>query len=333
MDRAPHLLELEHLTTCFRSDQGELPAVDDVSWYVDKGEIVAIVGESGSGKTVSCLSILNLASQDGSAAISGSIRLEGRELVGLGPAELQKVRGKEIGMIFQEPMTSLNPVFTVGGQIDETLRAHTDLTRAERKKRIIELLELVGIPEAARRAKCYPHELSGGMKQRVMIAMALSCSPKILIADEPTTALDVTIQAQVLNLLRQLRDRLGMSIIIVTHDLGVVANFAERVIVMYAGCIVEQGSTRAVLKDPRHWYTKGLLASIPRLSAQKGVELTVIPGNVPDISEMPAGCRFCTRCGHAQPLCREQRPPMTELGGGHGAACWACAAGEGEAHA
>ncbi len=329
MEHTPHLLEVEHLTTRFRGGRGEMTAVDDVSWYVDRGEIVAIVGESGSGKTVSCLSILNLASQNGNATVSGSIRLEGRELAGLGPAEMQKVRGKEIGMVFQEPMTSLNPVFTVGDQLNETLRAHKNQTRAERKKRILELLELVGIPEPERRAKCYPHELSGGMKQRVMIAMALSCSPKVLIADEPTTALDVTIQAQVLNLLKRLRDRIGMSIVIVTHDLGVVANFAERVIVMYAGCIVEQGSTQAVLKDPKHWYTRGLLASIPRLSAPRGRELTVIPGNVPDISEIPKGCRFCTRCQHMQSRCNEARPPMTEFGGGHGAACWTYSPKEG----
>lgn len=323
--QAEHLLQLNHLTTCFKTDRGTLPAVDDVSWYVDKGEIVAMVGESGSGKTVSCLSIINLASQGKNVQISGSIQLDGRDLVGCTPSEMKHLRGKEIGIIFQEPMTSLNPVFTIGNQINEMLRAHTDLNRVQRQKRIIELLELVGIPEAERRVRCYPHELSGGMKQRVMIAMALSCNPKVLIADEPTTALDVTIQAQVLNLLKDLRDKLGMSIIIVTHDLGVVANFAERVIVMYAGRIVEQGSTYMVLKDPKHWYTKGLLASIPRLSAEKGSRLSVIPGNVPDLSEMPEGCRFCTRCGHAKPRCFQDRPPMTDLGDGHLVACWSYA--------
>lgn len=323
-----HLLTLEHVTTCFRTDRGLLPAVDDVSWYVDKGEIVAMVGESGSGKTVSCLSILDLASQSKNAQISGSIRLEGQELINCSRAEMNRVRGSKIGMIFQEPMTSLNPVFTVGNQINETLRSHTKLDRAARRRRIVELLELVGIPEPERRTACYPHELSGGMRQRVMIAMALCCSPQILIADEPTTALDVTIQAQVLALLKELREKLGMSIVIVTHDLGVVANVAERVIVMYAGRIAEEGPTAQVLQHPAHWYTRGLLASIPRLSTEKGRPLTVIPGNVPDLSEMPTGCRFCTRCGHTGPRCHQEQPPMTELGGGHRSACWACQPGE-----
>ena len=323
MENTEHLLQIEHLVTEFRTDKGYMPAVDDVSWHVDKGEIVAMVGESGSGKTVSCLSIIDLASQGKNSRISGSIKLNGRELVGCSKKELSNVRGKEIGIIFQEPMTSLNPVFTIENQINETLKAHTELNKKQRHERIIELLDLVGIPEPEARAKCYPHELSGGMKQRAMIAIALSCNPQILIADEPTTALDVTIQAQVLNLLKRLRDKLGMSILIVTHDLGVVANFAERTIVMYAGRVVEQGSTKAVLKNPKHWYTKGLLASIPRLSAEKSEKLSVIHGNVPDISEMPDGCRFCTRCAHTTPPCFTDRPPMTEISSGHYAACWA----------
>lgn len=326
MSDTEHLLTLEHVTTRFRTDGGLLPAVDDVSWYVDKGEIVAMVGESGSGKTVSCLSVLGLAGQGKNVQVTGSIRLEGRELSGCSQKELERVRGGKIGMIFQEPMTSLNPVFTIENQMDETLRAHTALDRGARRARILELLELVGIPEPECRAKCYPHELSGGMKQRVMIAMALSCGPSLLIADEPTTALDVTIQAQVLALLKELRARLGMSIVIVTHDLGVVAGFAERVIVMYAGRIVEQGPTRAVLREPKHWYTRGLLASIPRLSTPRDTPLSVIPGNVPDLSALPRGCRFCTRCGHIGPNCQDSPPPMTDLGGGHWAACWKYAA-------
>ena len=323
-----HLLTLEHVTTRFRTDRGLLPAVDDVSWHVDEGEIVAMVGESGSGKTVTCLSVLGLAGQGKGVETTGSIRLRGRELLGLPPAQLAQVRGGEIGMIFQEPMTSLDPVFTIGNQMDETLRAHTKLNAAARRARVRELLALVGIPEPEQRAKCYPHELSGGMKQRVMIAMALSCNPKLLIADEPTTALDVTIQAQVLALLKDLRAKLGMGIVIVTHDLGVVAGFAERIIVMYAGRIAEEGPTQLVLRDPKHWYTRGLLASIPRLGTPRGAPLAVIPGNVPDLAELPTGCRFCTRCGHRGPNCQESPPPMTHLGGGHWAACWRYAARE-----
>ena len=319
MTKEQPVLTLSHVTTSFQTAHGLLPAVDDVGFSVFPREIVAVVGESGSGKTVTCLSVIGLAGA--SAVTTGSIVFDGRELVGLPSDELRQVRGGEIGFVFQEPMTSLNPVFTVGNQLDETLRAHTKLSKEQRKQRIIHLFELCGIPEPEQRMRCYPYELSGGMKQRVMIAMALCCDPKILIADEPTTALDVTIQAQVLGLLRTLRDQLGMSIVIVTHDLGVVANFAERVVVMYAGKIVEEGPTREVLDHPRHCYTRGLIASIPRLTTQRGQDLPVIPGIVPDLTKMPGVCRSAPPCGAAADRCKQQ-PPEIVVGPGHRASCW-----------
>lgn len=315
------LLKIENLRTAFQTDYGFLYAVDGVSFHVNNGEILAIVGESGSGKSVTCLSILNLVGGK-EVKISGSIKLSDRELVGLSEKEMRDIRGKDIGMIFQEPMTSLNPVFTVGQQIDETIRAHQNMSKPERKERIIDLLSLVGIPEPRDRINCYPHELSGGMKQRVMIAMALACNPKMLIADEPTTALDVTIQAQVLALLKELRDKIGMSIAIVTHDLGVVSQFAERVVVMYAGRIVEEGKTKDVLNRPYHSYTKGLIASIPKISSDPEKELSFIPGMVPDLSKMPEGCRFSTRCSNANDRCFEKVPPFTNISYEHRVSCW-----------
>ncbi|MDO5323870.1 MAG: ABC transporter ATP-binding protein [Clostridia bacterium] len=320
MTEAP-LLKIENLTTSFHTEHGLLPAVEHVNLTVQPREIVAVVGESGSGKTVTCLSIIDLVAGKKMFEINGSILFEGRELVGADENTMRCLRGNEIGMIFQEPMTSLNPVLTVGKQIDESLKTHTNMTRRQRRKRIVELLHLVGIPEPEKRVNCYPFELSGGMKQRVMIAMALCCNPKLLIADEPTTALDVTIQAQILMLLKELRDRLGMSIIFVSHDLGVVSNFAERVVVMYAGKVVEEGSVCQVIDSPLHPYTYGLIESIPRLNQPKDVELHVIPGNIPDLSNMPAGCRFAPRCPRARPECAQRVPEMREIEAGHSVCC------------
>lgn len=321
MTEAP-LLNIKGLTTSFYTDGGLVPAVEDVNLAVGRREIVAVVGESGSGKTVTCLSIIQLVAARKSFKSEGSILFEGREIIGASESEMRRLRGKDIGMVFQEPMTSLDPVLTIGKQLDETLRAHLQLSAAQRRARCIELLHLVGIPEPEKRLKCYPFEISGGMKQRVMIAMALCCDPKLLIADEPTTALDVTIQAQILLLLRELREKLDMSIILVSHDLGVVANFAERVVVMYAGKVVEEGPTAEVIAHPLHPYTQGLIASIPRMSQPRSEPLNVIPGNIPDISNMPSGCRFVPRCALARRECSQAAPEMREVCPGHSARCF-----------
>jgi len=318
-DQEQCALTIENLTVGFHTGEGVFPAVDGVSWNVMKNEIVALVGESGSGKTVSCLSMLGLIP---SAKVSGSVRFLDKELVGLPQKELQAIRGRDIGFVFQEPMTSLDPVFTVGSQMDETMRAHTALGRAARRERGLKLFEMVGIPEPEKRYRCYPFELSGGMKQRVMIAMALCCDPALLIADEPTTALDVTIQAQVLSLLKGLQRQFGMSIIIISHDLGVVANFAHRVVVMYAGKIIEQGATQKVLHHPQHPYTKGLLASMPNLNTDKGSRLNVIPGSIPDLAGMPKGCRFSPRCADAIACCKTLEPPEILGEDNSMARCW-----------
>ena len=317
-----NLLSIQNLTTSFHSERGWIAAVEDVNLTVKPREIVAVVGESGSGKTVTCLSIIHLVAGRKMFQSTGSIVFDGKELIGASEAQMRSIRGGEIGMIFQEPMTSLNPVLTVGKQIDETLKAHTPLNAAERRARIVELLRLVGIPEPEKRMKCYPFELSGGMKQRVMIAMALSCEPKMLIADEPTTALDVTIQAQILLLLKELREKLNMSIILVSHDLGVVANFADRVVVMYAGKVLEEGTTAEVIHAPLHPYTRGLIDSIPRLTQPRDEALHVIPGNIPELSDMPSGCRFAPRCPYAQAQCWQQQPEMQEYEPGHSARCF-----------
>lgn len=325
------LLKISKLTTSFQTAHGLIPAVEDVDLTVHAGEIVALVGESGSGKTVTCLSIIHLAAAKKMFQSTGSVIFDGQELIGAEESTIRRVRGSEIGVVFQEPTTSLNPVFTVGRQIEETLRAHTKIDPAERRKRAVELLRLVGIPEPEKRVKCYPFELSGGMKQRVMIAIALCCNPKLLIADEPTTALDVTIQAQILLLLKKLRDQLGMSIILVSHDLGVVSNFAERVVVMYAGRLVEEGPVRDVIEHPLHPYTRGLIDSIPRLNQPRDRELHVIAGNIPDLAHMPAGCRFAPRCPHADTACREQIPIMHEVRPGHLVSCrLSCGSEEGQ---
>ena len=307
------LLEVRDLQTTFTLGRSaRIKAVDGVSFSIQPGETLAIVGESGSGKSVTSLSIMQLLPKGVGQITRGQILLRGRDLVTLGEAEMRKVRGKEIGMIFQEPMTSLNPVHTLGRQIAEVIIEHQHLPRAKAHERAIEMLALVGIPEPRKRADNFPHQMSGGMRQRAMIAMALSCQPSLLIADEPTTALDVTIQAQILELMKELQAQLGMAIIFITHDLGVVAEVADRVIVMYASQVVESGPVADIFERPRMPYTAGLLNSIPRLgSSAQRQRLETIPGQVPMLSRLPSGCRFRPRCAHAQPACGQSDPPLT----------------------
>jgi oligopeptide/dipeptide ABC transporter ATP-binding protein len=312
------LLEVAHLTTVFDLASGPAPAVDDVSFDVRPGETLGLVGESGSGKSVTAMSIMRLLQPPGRIA-GGSIRFEGRDLLTLTEAEMRERRGARMALIFQEPMTALNPVFTVGDQIAEALLVHGKATRREAGARAVELLEAVRIPDAAVRVKSYPHQLSGGMRQRVLIAMALACRPSLIIADEPTTALDVTIQAQILDLLREMRSALGLSLLLITHDLGVVAETADRVAVMYAGRIVEQGPVRDVLRTPRHPYTKGLLASLP--GSVRG-RLRAIEGSVPRLGAWPSGCAFHPRCADRFEPCAGVPPPEVELGPGHSARCY-----------
>ena len=318
------LLQVSHLRTHFRTDESVVRAVEDVSFTLDAGETIAIVGESGSGKSVTSLSIMRLY-QGRNVRHAGAVSLEGRDLLAATEAEMRNVRGNDIGMIFQEPMTSLNPVLTIGRQIGETLRLHLGMDAAKARARAIDLLRLVDIPSPEKRIDEYPHQLSGGMRQRVMIAMALACEPRLLIADEPTTALDVTIQAQVLDLMRNLQERTGTAIILITHDLGVVAEVAHRVIVMYAGRTVEEADTASLYGEPLHPYTRGLLATIPKLGSSllsdTPQRLTEIPGQVPNLSEAFAGCPFATRCTEATDLCRTA-PPVFELKRpGHKVAC------------
>jgi oligopeptide/dipeptide ABC transporter ATP-binding protein len=316
------LLEVSNLRTFFETDAGVSRAVDGVSFAVEAGEIVGVVGESGSGKSVTSLSILGLVPRPpGRIEKGSSVRFKGEELVGAPEARLRQVRGNEIAMIFQEPMTSLNPVYPVGEQIAEALRLHRKLGKREARARAVELLREVGIADPEERARAYPHQLSGGMRQRVMIAIALSCEPALLIADEPTTALDVTIQAQILELILALRERRGMGVLLITHDLGVVAEVCDRVVVMYGGEVVEQGSVEELFRDPRHPYTRGLLAAIPRLG--KRVErLAAIPGTVPAPTAWPQGCRFHPRCAEALPRCADEAPPLVTLGAGRSVRCW-----------
>ena len=317
------LLEVENLQTHFRTPDGINRAVDGLSFSVEAGETVAIVGESGCGKSVTSMSILRLIPEP-PGKIAGSIRFNGRDLLKLSDKEMRAVRGNEISMIFQEPMTSLNPVLTVGRQIGETLRLHQGMSAAQAEERAVEMLKLVGIPEPQRRVKEYPHQLSGGMRQRVMIAIALACNPKLLIADEPTTALDVTIQAQILDLMRDLKRTVGAAIVIITHDLGVVAEVAERVIVMYAGRKVEEAAVGKLFGSPRHPYTQGLLGSMPKLgSSLTGDEtrLQEIPGLVPSLKKKLEGCVFASRCPHTTDLCRKVAPALEEKAPGHIAAC------------
>jgi peptide/nickel transport system ATP-binding protein len=315
------VLSIRHLSTSFRTERGTAHAVDDVSLDLFEGETLGVVGESGCGKTVTALSILRLIEPPGEIADASVIEFEGVNLMDLRPAQIRRVRGAGISMVFQEPTASLNPVLTIGAQIAETLRAHQKIPRKAARDQSIELLELVGIPDPAKRVDDYPHQLSGGMQQRVMIAIALSCNPKVLIADEPTTALDVTIQAQILELLAEIRERLGMSVMLITHDLGIVAGIADRVAVMYGGRIVEQAPTRALYKEAHHPYTQALLRAIPRLD--KPVErLETIPGSVPPATAWPKACRFHPRCKFVMDRCRTEEPPLLDVGEERKARCW-----------
>jgi peptide/nickel transport system ATP-binding protein len=319
------LLEIDRLQTHFGTPDGVVRAVEGVSFSIEAGETLAVVGESGCGKSVTAMSILRLIPEP-PGKIAGSVRFQGRELLALSEPEMRKLRGNDISMIFQEPMTSLNPVLTVGRQIGETLRLHQGLDARQAEARAVEILALVGIPEPARRVREYPHQLSGGMRQRVMIAIALACNPKLLIADEPTTALDVTIQAQILDLMRDLKRRLGSAIMLITHDLGVVAEMAERVVVMYAGRKVEEADARALFADPQHPYTRGLLGAVPRLGSSLEAEdrrtrLVEIRGLVPSLRTPIVGCAFAGRCPMATELCRRVAPAVEEKSPHHLVAC------------
>jgi peptide/nickel transport system ATP-binding protein/oligopeptide transport system ATP-binding protein len=317
----PPLLSVKALTTTFRTEAGVFPAVDGLSFDVAPGEVLGIVGESGSGKSVTALSILGLLPDPPGRIASGSIRFEGQEIVGMPKGQLRALRGPSIGMIFQEPMTSLNPVFRIGDQIIETIRAHEPVSKAQARQRAIGLLDRVGIAMPERRLDDYPHQLSGGMRQRVMIAIALACSPRLLLADEPTTALDVTIQAQLLDLLRDIQRETNMAVVIITHNMGVIAEFADRVLVMYAGRVAEQGTVDAVFTTPRHPYTQGLLASTPSLEREES-RLATIPGVLPQLTETLPGCRFAPRCARRSDACLHSKPPMVDTGQGQLAACF-----------
>jgi peptide/nickel transport system ATP-binding protein len=315
------LLEVRGLRTHFHTDRGLFRAVDGIDFSVGRGRTVGLVGESGCGKSVTSLSVMGLVASPPGKVEAEAIRFEGRDMLGLSADERRRLRGGKMSMIFQEPMTSLNPVHTIGQQIVEAILAHTTLSPAAAKVRAIEMLDLVRIPSAAERVDDYPHRLSGGMRQRVMIAMALACEPALLIADEPTTALDVTIQAQILDLLQDLQRRLGMAILIITHDLGVIAEVADEVVVMYAGKIVESAPVEALFADPQHPYTIGLLGSIPRIEVDRE-RLSTIEGTVPSPNNQPKGCRFAPRCPFADPRCHDEPPPLRGLGADHHVACW-----------
>ena len=323
----PAVLEIDGLQTHFFTAIGTVRAVDGVSYSLKPGETLGVVGESGCGKSVSALSILRLVANPPGRIVGGAVRFQGKNLLELSEAEMERIRGNDISMIFQEPMTSLNPLFTVGGQIAEAVALHQGLSRKEAWNRAVEMLRQVSMPEPEKRAHAYPHQLSGGMRQRVMIAMALSCNPKVLIADEPTTALDVTIQAQILDLMRELQEAFGTAIILITHDMGVVAENADRVVVMYAGRKVEEAPANELFDHPGHPYTKGLLGSIPHLdevarSGQRRQRLNEIKGLVPSLFNLPPGCSFAPRCALATDRCREAPPPLEEHRPGHFIACW-----------
>ena len=320
------LLNVNDLSVGFESDDGMFMAVRDMGFAVRKGETVCIVGESGCGKGVTSLAIMRLLAEP-PAHVSGEVLFEGKDLLKLPMDEMRGIRGNQIAMIFQEPMTSLNPVFTCGFQISEALIAHQGMTKAQARERSIELMRMVGIPEPEKRFDAYPHELSGGMRQRVMISMALACEPKLLIADEPTTALDVTIQAQIMELLRDLKRRLGMALILITHDMGIVAQMAEWVIVMYAGEEVERADVRTIFSNPLHPYTEGLLESIPRLDSDTNKELPVIEGTVPGMYDMPKGCKFAPRCKRCMERCLNEAPPLVTLDDGHAVRCFLASEG------
>ena len=316
------LLEVKNLKTYFYTDEGVVKSVDDVSFDVEKGKTLGIVGESGCGKSITSLSIMQLVETPPGKIVGGEIIYQGENLLEKNKDQMRKIRGGEIAMIFQEPMTSLNPVFTVGKQIMEALRLHTDLDKEKAKERAIEMLKLVKIPLPEKRFNEYPHQLSGGMRQRVMIAIAFACDPKILICDEPTTALDVTIQGQILDIIKNLQKKNQTSVIMITHDLGVVANIAQKIAVMYSGIIVESGTCEDIFYRPRHPYTWALIRSVPRLDLKNKQELATIPGTPPDLLNPPVGCPFCTRCSYCMPICKEEMPEATEFGGEHKAACW-----------
>lgn len=315
------LLEIKDERLSFFTPAGEVKALNGVSFSMDEGEVLGIVGESGSGKSVTAYSIMGLTAYPGKL-IGGTIRFNGHQIDEMTEKDFRKLRGNEVSIIFQDPMTSLNPVYTIGNQIVEVILLHTDKTKKEAYARAKELLELVGINEPEKRLKQYPHELSGGMRQRVMIAIALACEPKLLIADEPTTALDVTIQAQILELMQELRQKLGMSIIMITHDLGVVASMCERIAVMYAGHIVEYGTADEIFYNPSHEYTKGLIKSIPKLNVEKTERLVPIEGQPVDLLNPPAGCPFAPRCANCMKICLREMPPKTELSDTHYSYCW-----------
>jgi len=320
---AEHLLEIRGLKTHFATDDGWVHAVDGVDLYVDRGETLGVVGESGCGKTVTALTTMKLVAMPPGRIVAGEVLWQGRDIVPLGADDMRRIRAKEIAIIFQEPMTSLNPAYTVGEQIAEVLRLHEGMGRREAAARAVEMLQLVNISNPGRRVRDYPHQFSGGMRQRVMIAMALSCRPKLLIADEPTTALDVTIQAQILELLNDLKSRFGMAVMLITHAMGVVAETAQRVVVMYAGKVVEEAPVKELFANPRHPYTQGLIRSIPRidLAATRKQRLEAIKGVVPSLLAPPPGCRFAPRCGLARPECTAEAPALREVAPGHKAAC------------
>jgi oligopeptide/dipeptide ABC transporter ATP-binding protein len=316
------LLQVRNLTTQFFTSSGTVRAVDNITFDVDEGETVAVVGESGCGKSVSALSILRLVPWPPGKIIGGSINFRGQNLLEMNDADIRRVRGREISMVFQEPMTSLNPVLSIGLQLTETMQHHLGLSPAQALKRAAELLEMVGISEPKRRLAQFPHHLSGGMRQRVMIALALSCEPKLIIADEPTTALDVTIQAQILELMKDLTQRLGVALVVITHNLGVVARYADRVNVMYAGKIIEMGSAQQIYHQPHHPYTLGLLASVPRMDQPRGTRLIPIDGQPPDLTRLDGGCAFRPRCRFAVDRCAQEFPPLENIDSGHVSACW-----------
>jgi len=315
------MLKIKDLRTIFNIREGKVPAVDGVSLHIDREETLAVVGESGCGKSVTALSVMRLIKTPPGRIERGEIEFDGKNLLSLTPKQMRGIRGDSIGMIFQEPMTSLNPVYTIGDQIQEVIMLHQKVSRAKARTRAIDMLRKVEIPLPEKRFYEYPHQLSGGMRQRVMIAMALSCNPRLLIADEPTTALDVTIQAQILDLMRGLRKSLGMSIMLITHDLGVVSSMADRVVVMYTGRIVEEATVQDIFKKPMHPYTHGLLNSIPHIETE-AEKLHVISGTVPNLLYLPQGCHFWPRCPFAQEKCRKEAPNLETIGDGHKVSCW-----------
>ncbi len=316
-----YLVNIEHERLSFFTPAGEVKALNDVSFHIKEGEVLGIVGESGSGKSVTAYSLMGLTAHPGKL-LGGSLDFNGHHINDMTEKEMQKMRGNEISIIFQDPMTSLNPVYTIGNQIREVIRLHTDKTKDQIQARAIELLELVGINEPAKRLKQYPHELSGGMRQRVMIAIALACEPKLLIADEPTTALDVTIQAQILELMMDLKEKLGMAIMMITHDLGVVASMCDRIAVMYAGNIVEYGTTDDIFYNPKHEYTKGLIRSIPRMDSKEHERLIPIEGTPVDMLNPPKGCPFASRCDNCMQICLREKAPVMNFGEVHYSSCW-----------